>query len=96
MEKQRHRVRPTKYFNGEVIRELREARDFSQDRLAQLAKTTKANISKWERARRQVEISYELFLALAEALYIPPEELARKLATPVAEEPPHPVRSTKR
>lgn len=82
----RHRVRPSKRFNGEVIKQLREEKrhGMSQDGLAQLVGTTKANVSKWERARQQVDISYELFLALAAALYTPPEELARLLSMPPA------------
>lgn len=81
----RHRVRPSKHFNGDVIRQLREEKrnGLSQEGLAQLVGTTKANISKWERARQQVEISYPLFLALATALYTPPEELARLLSLQV-------------
>lgn len=75
------RVSPLRHFNGDVIRQLREARDLSQPQLAESIGTTKGNVSKWELARRPVAISYDLFLNLARALYIAPEELARRLST---------------
>lgn len=76
------RVSPVRHFNGDVIRKLREGRDLSQPQLAELIGTGKANVSKWELARQPVAISYDLFLNLARALYVAPEELARRLSTP--------------
>ena len=76
------RIKTSVTFNGDVIRELREARDLSQEQLADRIGTGKANVSKWERARSYVAISYDLFLELAKALYIAPEELARRLSAP--------------
>jgi ribosome-binding protein aMBF1 (putative translation factor) len=76
------RVSPVRHFNGDVIRKLREGRDLSQPQLAELIGTGKANVSKWELARQPIAISYDLFLNLARALYIAPEELARRLSTP--------------
>jgi len=83
----RIRVSPSNYFNGDEIRKLREERDLSLDALAKVVGTTRANISKWERSRQYVAISFDLFMALARALYIPPEELARRLSTPPAQPP---------
>lgn len=74
------RVVRRKPFNGWVIRELRKDRDLSQEQLAALAGMKKANISKIERARSQVAMSYENFLDLARALYVAPEELRRRLS----------------
>lgn len=74
--------RVRKYFNGQRIRELRKDRQLSQQALAEMIGTKKANVSKWERSRREVDISYKLFLALATALYKAPEVLAKELATP--------------
>lgn len=82
------RVSPLAYFNGDVIRKLREDRGLSQPQLGELVGTTKGNISKWELARSPVAISYDLFLDLARALYIAPEELARRLSTPPTSAPP--------
>lgn len=81
--KKRRKV-PGGPFNGDVIRELRDRRQLSQDQLADLVGTTKANVSKWELARSYVAISYDLFMKLSRALYIAPEELAERLATPAA------------
>lgn len=74
------RVRPVRHFDGDVIKKLREGRDLSQPQLAELIGTTKGNVSKWELAKRPVAISYDLFLNLARALYLAPEELARRLS----------------
>ena len=74
------RVSPVRHFNGDVIRKLRDERDLSQPQLAELIGTTKGNVSKWELARQPVAISYDLFLNLAKALYVAPEELARRLS----------------
>lgn len=67
-------------FNGWVIRDLRLKRDMSLDQLAGLSGMKKANLSKIERARSHVAMSYDNFLDLARALYIPPEELRRRLS----------------
>jgi ribosome-binding protein aMBF1 (putative translation factor) len=75
------RVSPVRHFDGDVIRKLREGRDLSQPQLAELIGTTKGNVSKWELARQPVAISYDLFLNLAKALYVAPEELARRLSS---------------
>lgn len=82
----KNRRRQTPIFNGHVIRELRDGRKMSQDSLAELAGTTKANISKIERSETYVAISFDIFLALGKALYVAPEELARRLTEP----PPRP------
>lgn len=82
MESKRRRVRPREHFNGDVIRELREARGLSLDGLAQLVGTTKANVSKWELSRHYVAISFDLFMGLSRALYIAPEALADRIAAP--------------
>jgi Helix-turn-helix len=79
-------------FNGYVIRELRLKREgLSQERLAVLVGTTKANISKWERSTTYIAISYDMFMALAKALYVPPEELAMKLSEPTTHRPSAPA-----
>lgn len=75
------RVSPVRHFDGDVIRQLRDERNLSQPQLAEIIGTTKGNVSKWELARRPVAISYDLFLNLARALYVAPEELARRLST---------------
>jgi DNA-binding XRE family transcriptional regulator len=76
------RVSPVRHFDGDVIRQLRDERNLSQPQLAEIIGTTKGNVSKWELAKRPVAISYDLFLNLARALYVAPEELARRLSTP--------------
>ena len=76
------RIKPTIHFNGDVIRQIREERRLTLDRLAEVIGTTKANISKWERSRDYIAISWDLFLPLAQALYVAPEELARRLSAP--------------
>lgn len=76
------RIKPKLYFNGDVIREMRENREMSLEKLAALVGTTRANISKWELSRRYVAISWDLFLQLSKALYIAPEDLARRLGSP--------------
>lgn len=84
MERGRNRARYLERFNGEVIRKLRLERGLSQDQLADLIGTKKANVSRWELSRTPVEIGYSLFLALSRALFIPPEKLAERLSAPPA------------
>lgn len=67
-------------FNGWVIRDIRKERHLSQEQLAALAGMKKANVSKLERARSHVAMSYENFLDLSRALYVTPEELRRRLS----------------
>jgi len=81
------RVVPHKPFNGRVIKELREKRHLSQEQLGASSGMGKANISKLERSRTYVAISYDNFLMLARALYVAPEELSRRLSEPVSSSP---------
>lgn len=92
------RVVKKKPFNGWVIRELRDKRDLSQEQLAAMAGMKKANISRLERARSHVAMSYENFLDLSRALYVAPEELRRRLSEvlPSVGSAPPPSRATQR
>ena len=75
MDKKKRRVQ--RRFNGDVIRKLRRERgDMSLEQLAQLAGTTRGNISKIELSREYVAISWDVWLGICKALYIPPERLA--------------------
>lgn len=76
-------------FNGWVIRDLRKTRDLSLEQLAALAGMKKGNLSKIERARSHVAISYDSFLDLARALYVAPEELRRRLTEAPPSAPSH-------
>lgn len=55
------------------LRELREQRDWSQDHLAHLAGTTKAQISKLERGARRLTLDW--MIRLAEVLAVDPQDL---------------------
>ncbi len=63
---------PAKIF-GEVLRELRLARGFTQDKLAELAKTERSHISALERAEKSPLIA-TIFI-LADALNISASQL---------------------
>jgi len=69
---------------GEVLRGLRLERGFTQDKLAELAKTERSHISALERAEKS-PVLFTIF-TLAEALNMPASELIglveRKLKSP--------------
>jgi transcriptional regulator with XRE-family HTH domain len=58
---------------GTVLRELRLERGFTQDKLAELAKTERSHISALERAEKSPVLA--TILTLAEALDIPASQL---------------------
>lgn len=68
----REKNRPAKVF-GETLRELRLARGFTQDKLAELAKTERSHISALERAEKSP--SFATIFILAKALDIQASEL---------------------
>lgn len=63
---------PTKVF-GEVLRELRLERGFTQDQLAELADTERSHISAIERAEKGPTLA--TILSFARALDMPASEL---------------------
>ncbi|MGA8809497.1 MAG: helix-turn-helix transcriptional regulator [Thermoanaerobaculia bacterium] len=67
-------VRPIEKFAAHV-RELREKRDVSQTRLAELAGLNRNYVGDVERGRRNP--CFENILRLADALNVPPSELFR-------------------
>lgn len=68
----RDKNQPAKVF-GEVLKELRLARGFTQDKLAELARTERSHISALERAEKSPALP-TLFI-LASALDISASEL---------------------
>lgn len=60
---------------GEVIRELRLSREFTQDKLAELAKTERSHISALERAEKSPSLA--TIFVLADALGMSANELIK-------------------
>lgn len=68
---------------GERLKRLRNDKGLSQQKLAELVKVTKANVSKWE-SKASPNIDLDVFFALAALFDIDPVELATgKSAKPI-------------
>ena len=65
------------------LREWREHRGLTGEKLAEKLDTGKDQISRWENSKRRINLDVQL--VLAEALNIEPEDLFRDPATPSAD-----------